>query len=544
MGGPGALREKAGPEVAVEQTPATSLALIESLRRPTCYPHAVDRVEVLETHISYVLLAGDFAYKIKKPVRLEFLDFSSLQARRFFCEEEVRLNRRTAPGLYLGVMAIGGEPLALGPCEEPVEYAVKMKRFPQEALFDRMARELRLEPGHVDALARVVARFHAAAPRAEACGGEASVERAVQPALDNFRDIAALEASSAVHASLGRLREWTLHERDALARRFALRRLDGLVRECHGDLHLGNVALIDGEPVPYDCIEFDARLRWTDVMSDVAFTMMDLEHHGLPRLAARFLNTYLEETGDYAGLRVLRFYRVYRALVRAKVARIRKRQCAIGTREYAAAQAEFLERLRLAERRARPAAPVLVLMHGLSGSGKTTASQLLLEALDAVRLRSDVERKRLHGLPGAARSASAPGGGLYARDESRRTYSHLATLAHEALASGYPVVIDAASLGRGERDRFRDVARAAGAAFELATCIAPDDVLRSRIEQRAQRANDASEAGPEVPELQRATCEPLGDDERVHCVTLDTAHAAEWKSAAESLARRFHAARP
>lgn len=519
---------------------ARTARLVEDLRRPSAYPHPAGEVKVFETHISYVLLAGDFAYKIKKPVRLGFLDFSSREARRFFCEEEVRLNRRAAPELYLGVVAIGGDPPAIGSGAEPLEHAVKMRRFPQENLLDNLAREGRLEPAQVDALARAVARLHATAPRAEAGDGHDSVERAAQPALDNFRDIAALEAGATIQASLGRLREWTLHERDALARRFAVRRIDGFVRECHGDLHLANVVLIDGEPVPYDCIEFDPRMRWIDVMSDVAFTMMDLEHQGQPRLAARFLNAYLEQTGDYAGLRVLRFYLVYRAMVRAKIACIRAHQPGADDLVRASAHAELIARLRLATRLARRAVPLLVLMHGLPGSGKTTAAQLLLEALGAVRLRSDVERKRLHGLAASARSASAPGAGLYSRDESQRTYSHLAVLAHEVLASGFPVVVDAASLSRAERDRFRGVARAAGAAFELATCVASDEILRSRIARRAREASDASEAGLEVLDLQCATCEPLGDDERIHCVILDTGHAAEWQAAAESLARRFH----
>jgi uncharacterized protein len=297
-------------------------------------------------------------------------------------------------------------------------------------------------------------------------------------------------------------------------------------------------------PLPFDCIEFDARLRWIDVMSEIAFPVMDLEHHGLPRLAARFLGAYLEESGDYAGLRVLRFYLVYRAMVRAKVACIREHQSGPGTREHAAAHTEFLERLQLAERLASTAAPALILMHGLSGSGKTTVSQLLLEALGAVRIRSDVERKRLHGMPADARSASAPGANLYTREESRRVYERLATLAHEVLASGYPVVIDAASLDRSGRDRFRQVAREAGAAFELVSCVAPDEVLRERIERRARDANDASEAGLEVLDLQRRTCEPLGDDESAHCVTLDTTRGEEWKAAIERLARRFRAQRP
>jgi hypothetical protein len=513
-------------------------ALIDALREPACYPHPVGGVELLETHISYVLLAGEFAYKVKKAVRLGFLDFSSLQARRFFCEEEMRLNRRAAPDLYLGVVAIGGEPLAIGPCASPLEYAVKMKRFAQEALLDRMACEHRLGPGVVDALALVVARFHAGAARAGHCGAQESVERALRPALDNFRDILALEHSPEARRALDRLHQWTIDAGEALAERFALRRQEGFVRECHGDLHLGNVALIGPAPVLFDCLEFDERLRWIDVMSDVAFTVMDLEHHELPRLAARFLNAYLEETGDYAGLRVMHYYLVYRAMVRAKIACIREHQR--NPQSGADAHRELAQRLVLAGRLAPRAAPVLVLMHGLSGSGKTTASQLLLEALGAVRVRSDVERKRLHGLPARSPSASGVGQGLYSPDESRRTYAHLAVLAHEVLAAGYPVIVDAASLSRAERDRFRGVARAAGAAFELATCVAPGEILRARIGERARAGADASEAGPAVLALQEVTRDPLTGDERIHCTTFDTTHPAQWKAVAESFARRFH----
>lgn len=520
--------------------PARTARLVEGLRRAGAYPHPAGDVKVIETHISYVLLAGDFAYKIKKPVRLGFLDFSSPQARRFFCEEEVRLNRRTAPGLYLGVVAIGGDPPTIGAHAEPCEHAVKMRRFRQEDLLDHMAREGRLEPAQVDALAAAVARMHAAAPRAEAGDARDAVERAAQPALDNFRDIAALEAGGPVRESLLRLREWTLHERGALARTFASRRIDGFVRECHGDLHLANVVLAGGEPVPYDCIEFDPRMRWIDVMSDVAFTVMDLAHLGSPRLAARFLSAYLERTGDYAGLRVLRFYLVYRAMVRAKIACIRAHQPGASDRAHALAHAELVARLGLAERLARRPALALLLMHGLPGSGKTTASQVLLEALGAVRLRSDVERKRLHGLAASARSASAPGAGIYSPVESLRAYARLSTLAYEVLAAGYPVVVDAASLSRGERERFRHVAHVAGAAFEIVDCVAPEATLRSRLARRASEARDASEADVAVLERLCATREPLGDDERMHCVVLDTGHPGEWRAAAESLARRFH----
>jgi len=509
-------------------------ALIERLRQPAAYPHPVDRVELIETHASFVLLAGDFAYKIKKPVRLPFLDFSSLEKRRFFCEEELRLNRRTAPGLYLGVVAIGGVPASMDSREEPVEYALKMRRFAQDALLGRMAREGRLGASHVEALGRHVARFHAAAPRAAPCVD--AIARVVARALDNFRDIDALEPTPAVHATLARLHDWTREQAGALARRIALRHAQGFVRECHGDLHLANAVWLGGEPVAYDCIEFDPRLRWIDVMGDIAFTMMDLAGHGLPRLATRLLNAYLEETGDYGGLRVLRFYLVYRAMVRAKVARIRMHQGAVGVHDYVRALEEFQRHLLLAEELSRPGVPLLVLMHGLAGSGKTTASTRLAEGLGAVRVRSDVERKRLHGMAAAERSGSGLAEGLYTPDKSRRTYAHLAVLAHEVLAAGFPVVVDAAALTLEQRERFRRVARAAGADFEIASCIAPEASLRERVAARQSAASDASEAGLAVLALQRAAIEPLTDAERKHSVILDTAVASAWEKAVDSLA--------
>ena len=512
-------------------------AMAEAARlAPAPSPRVAGRFDLVETHISWVLLSGPDAYKIKKPVKLHFLDFSTLDKRRFFCEEEVRLNRRTAPGLYLGVVPIAGDPPMIGAQGDPVEYAVHMRRFPADMLFTRLAQDGVLTPAHIDALAASVARFHADAARAAPDDDVRAVDHAVAPAFDNLADIEALETPVAVRTALARLRDWTRREAYALASTFASRHVTGFVRDCHGDLHLGNVALIDGVPVPFDCIEFNPALRTIDVMSDVAFMAADLVYHGLPRLAARFLNAYLEATGDYAGLRVLRFYLVYRAMVRAKIACIRKHQPSIGHAQYAAAQADFVAHLRLARSLSRSRTRALLLMHGLSGSGKTYCSQELVEALGAVRLRSDVERKRLHGLEATARTQSAPGAGLYTDDISDRTYERLAALSAEVLASGLSVVVDAASLARRHRDLIRGVARSAGVPFQIVSCVAPDEILAARL---AERAGEASEADAAVLARQRETAEPLGEDERLHCVAFDTGRAAEWRRAAAAFARRF-----
>jgi aminoglycoside phosphotransferase family enzyme/predicted kinase len=495
--------------------------IVAALRSPACYPHPASDVEVIETHISYVLLAGDYAYKIKKPVALGFLDFSSLDARRHFCEEELRLNRRTAPQVYLDVVAIGGarDTPSVGGEGPALEYAVKMRRFPQEMLFDRLARDGGLEASHVDALAEAVARLHGAAERAGLAMEFGSAGAALARAMENFAQVAALG-----EALPRELHEWTLREHAALRETFSRRKRDGFVREVHGDLHLGNVVLLDGKPVLFDAIEFNPAFRWIDVMNEVAFTMMDLEWHGFPGLAARFLNAYLERTGDFAGLAVLRFYCVYRALVRAKIACIRMRQEGPGEAERSRVKADFADHVRLATRLSRPPGRQLVVMHGFSGSGKTLASQSLLERLGAVRVRSDVERKRLHRLEASARTGSDLREGMYAAAETDRTYERLAEISTRALASGYPVIVDATFLARVHRQRFAALAASFDVPFAIVDCVAPPAVLRERLERRARAGEDASEAGLRVLELQRATEEPLDAAER-SLATVCNVHA-------------------
>jgi aminoglycoside phosphotransferase family enzyme/predicted kinase len=515
--------------------------LVERLRERARYPHPADRVELIETHISWVLLAGDFAYKLKKPVDFGFLDFTALAARKRFCEEELRLNRRTAPGLYLDVVPIGGTP------EDPhlgatpaIEYAVKMRRFDQEALLDRIAKRGALTAAHVDAIAAAVADFHARierVPRASGCGAP---ERVVAFAEQNFEQLDALAASPADFEHLDRLRTWTGLEFSARREIIAERKRDGFVRECHGDLHLGNIALIDGRPVAFDCIEFNESLRWIDVMSEVAFLVMDLLDHRLDALAWRCLDRYLQLTGDYPGVAVLRFYLVYRAMVRAKVACLRARQPGLDAAALSRIADEYRGYFALATRLAESARPAIVLMHGLSGSGKTTVAQALLESLGAIRVRSDIERKRLHRLDPLARTGQALGAGLYGPEATRRTYDRLAAAARAIVEAGFPAIIDAASLRRGDRAAVRELARTLDVRFVVATCTAPDAVLRQRVTARSQAGADASEATAAVLDLQLATQEPLAANERGDAVVFDTAAGAGAIAAAvRELERRI-----
>jgi hypothetical protein len=489
--------------------------LIQALHDPRAYPHPVARVALTETHISWVLLAGEFVYKIKKPLDLGFLDFSTLARREHFCREELRLNRRLAPALYLDVLPITGAPDApvLGGPGTAIEYALKMRRFPQEALLDRVLARGALTPQHIDDLAQTLAAFHqrqaAIAPATSPFG---SPDAVLAPMRQNFTQIRP-RVAAAFQARLNQLAQWTETTHAQLRPVLEARHAAGFIRECHGDAHLGNMALLQGRVTLFDCLEFNDQLRWIDVISEIAFTVMDLDDRQHPTYAHRLLNGYLEATGDYAGLALLRFYLVYRALVRAKVAAIRLSQADVGAVERAHHEELFASYLALAERYTRPPAPALLITHGVSGAGKSTLAQWLVEALGAVRVRSDVERKRLEGATADAGADTGLNRGRYSSDMTARTYARLAELATTIVASGFSVVVDATFLRQAQRETLHAVARAQRVPFVILDLTAREDLLHARIAARAVQGRDASEATHAVLVQQLATREPLTTNE-------------------------------
>lgn len=497
--------------------------------KPQSYPHEAGTIERIETHISTILLTGRYAYKIKKPLDLGFLDFRTIAARRHFCEEELRLNRRLAPDLYLDVVAICGTPdtprLSSRDAEGAIEYAVKMKQFPQQSLLDCMLSSGRLTRLHVDELVRTVATFHAKVARTAGENRYGMPASVAAPMRQNFAQIRSFLKPSEASKELDELERWSLAEHAALTPLMAQRRRDGHVRECHGDLHLGNIALVDGHIRVFDCIEFNPGLRWTDIAAEIGFLVMDFSARVRPDLGARFLNAYLEITGDYAAVRLLPYYLVYRAMVRAKVACIRSRQTGITTSQRDAAITEFAAYVHLARTFIDASQPCLLITCGVSGAGKTTATQPLIEQLGnlgAIRIRSDVERKRLHGLAGAVRNNAAVGTGMYAAAATRSTYEELYRLARLLIEAGWPAIVDAGFLLRSRRARFRALAAEAGVPFLLLDCHAEADELRRRVAQRQAIGSDASEATLAVLEYQFDTAEPLTADERGDALSIDT----------------------
>ncbi len=491
--------------------------LIAALVNPACYPHSVESVQHLETHISHILLAGDYAYKIKKPLNLGFLDFTSLERRRRYCLDEVRLNRRLAPQLYLDCIPIGGSvenPRLGGEPATALEYAIKMRRFSQTALLDRCLAEGRLQPRHIDALARQLAAFHGAIARADPGQSWGAPAQVQQPAQDNFDTLRQLLEHPADLELLQYLEQWTLAAYRRLQGTLEDRKANGFIRECHGDLHLGNILLEEEQILIFDCIEFNDEFRWIDVMSDLGFLLMDLRQRGADGLAWRLLDGYLEASGDYGGLRVLPYYKVYRALVRAKIAAIRRRQPDLSVAQRAAVASDCRAYLELAATFTRPSPPFLLIAHGVSGSGKSYLTAQLAEAPGAIRIRSDVERKRLFGLDALENSHSGLEQGLYTADASRRTYERLYTLAEQILTAGYPVLVDATFLEAERRRTFRALAAAWGVPFILLACEADPGTLRGRVAQRRTRGDDAAEADVVVLERQLRHYLPPRPEER------------------------------
>ena len=510
-------------------------ALINALLQPRAYPHPVASIELVETHISWVILTGTYAYKVKKAVRLDFLDFSSLERRQHFCEEELRLNRRWAPTLYLEVIPVRGtadNPIIGGDSGSPIEYALKMRQFPQDAQLDEQLHAGLLNEKDMVSLAETIARYHEQANIIEYANDRESVGKVRAPMMENFSPL-----RQAIDMDLlSRVQQWTVNSLRELKPRLIQRRKDGFVRECHGDLHLANLVRLPEGIVAFDCVEFSPELRNIDVISDVAFLVMDLVAHARQDLAYVLLNRYLERTGDYSGMDVFNLYFVYHCMIRAKVAAIRSvERTATENRE------EDIEQLKhnlaVAARWIEAAPPKLIGMHGYSASGKTWVSTQLMSALPAIRVRSDIERKRLFALEETARSDSRPGAGIYTDRASARVYEVLLSITAGLLAAGFNVIIDASFLRRSDRQALRSLAETRGFFFGLVSTAADKALLVARLGKRRLGGEIVSEADTSVLDYQYAHADPLDAVERAHAVFVATDSATDPEQILKSLRR-------
>jgi aminoglycoside phosphotransferase family enzyme/adenylate kinase family enzyme len=497
--------------------------LIQALLNPAAYPHPVTDIELIETHISWVLLTGQYAYKIKKNVQFDFLDFSTLDKRHFYCQEELRFNRRFAPDLYLQVVPITGsaEHPHMNGSGEAIEYAVQMQQFDGSQLLSHIAERGELSAAIIDQLAALTANFHKNAKADTSSSHFGTPQETHHWFQGNFAHIRPLINNERFLQQILQSEHWGEQALKKNKRLMELRKQQGYIRECHGDLHLGNITLIDGRVTPFDGIEFNPGLHWIDVISEIAFVVMDLQFRGFKRLAHRFLNRYLSVSGDYEGLALLPYYLVYRALVRCKVALLRWEQ---HRNPQDLQEAESY--VHLAENYSQPKPSQLIITHGYSGSGKSTFSAQIAENLGFIHLRSDIERKRLIHQPEQGHAEKSAGNevnqGLYTPDNVLLVYRRLEELASSLLDAGFSVLIDAAFLQAKQRELFAELAAKKQVDFVILDFCTPEEELKRRISTRQQSGSDASEATLAVLAHQLETAQTFSGNELNHVIQIDT----------------------
>jgi aminoglycoside phosphotransferase family enzyme/predicted kinase len=500
-------------------------SLIDALSRPAAYPHPAADVQVRHTHISVVFLAGPYAYKVKKPVQLGFVDFSTPERRRHFCEAEVRLNRRLAPAVYHGVVPItrDGQAVRVGGRGEVIEWAVQMERLPEEATLQQRLLRGEVTPAVAEVLARRVAAFHAALPAGADAHGFGGFEAVARNARENFTQAAPLVGTTVSPAVHERLARRTDRELDRLRSLIESRATRGVPRDTHGDLRLDHVYLFPDRPPPadlviVDCIEFDDRFRFADPVADMAFLAMDLHFHGRRDLARAFADAYFRAAGDAEGSALLPLYAAYRAAVRGKVEgmQLAEREVPEAEREAARvrARAHWLLALGLLEEPARR--PALVLVAGLPGTGKSTLARGLAERAGFDILRSDVVRKELAG--------GLTGEALYTPKWGRRTYAECLRRAEALLFEGRRVLVDANFRREEQRRLFLDRAGRWAVPALLLLCRADPAEIRERL---ARRHGDASDADWSVFAKLAAEWEESGAATRPWCREVVTTGARE-----------------
>lgn len=513
-----------------------SLNLIKALQDPKLFDHPVSRFQVIETLLSWILLTGPYAYKIKKPILLDFVDYSSLEKRKYYCQEELKLNQALAGALYVGVIPIRGseahprlnrdgaaEGVGEGMGEgEIIEYALKMHEFPQDHLLPRLLLAGRIAEEDLEQMGMMLGKFHHQAEKLEPITATLSSfgtpDRIKSDCLDNFKDYGEEVLNNAPFSAknLKIIKEWTLDKVDALFGFFEKRQSSGFVRACHGDLKINNLVLFENQILAFDCIEFNPAFRFIDITNDIAFLTMDLKAKNYLYEACYFLNCYLSWTGDYEGLKGLRFYELYRAMVRRKVVGLSHGQNYID-------EAKSYEELAL--KLIVPQSPQLILTSGVSGSGKTTLSRKMAAKLSAIHIRSDVERKRLFSSYFASettRDKDSDTSSLYTKEKTQKTFERLYQLAKQIILDGYSVIVDAAFLSLSSRESFFKLAQSLQVPFHILHCEAPYPLLCERIQKRLAEKKDASDATQVVLEEQLKVVDPFSEIEKEYVISVST----------------------
>jgi aminoglycoside phosphotransferase family enzyme/predicted kinase len=508
--------------------------LVQAMMRPDFYPEVPDRVELRQTHVSFIFLAGDRVYKVKKPVRFPFLDCVELEKRYSLCADEVRLNSRLSPDVYLGVFPIlkSGEDFALGPKvekahREAVEYAVKMLRLPEDRMLDRLISRRLVDASAIRSLAERVARFHAsvACNRANAYGSAAALRDSMAAEmLENTQFVGQTLLQSQLDTIDAFFKRFVTSHRELLEGRVR----DGFVREGHGDLRAEHICLTDGHIEVIDCVEFSERFRYCDVASEVAFLAMDLERLKAPSLAEQLVETYGELTRDHELPLMLPFYKCYRASIRGKVESLRSLQEEVGHSGREEARQLARDYFVLACRYARFSVPALIVVCGLSATGKSTVARMIQHRTGFEIVNSDIVRKRLAGVSPYQRMAAPYGGGIYSDEFSRLTYATLLEDAANAPRAGRGAILDATFKRVADRLKVLAIAEDAKVPVIFIECVASKEEAIRRLNARAKRSDtEVSDATVNVYEVQRREFEPIREIPARYHLVIDTGREQE-----------------
>jgi aminoglycoside phosphotransferase family enzyme/predicted kinase len=499
-------------------------ALRQALQNPALYPDPTTTVEVRETHISMVFLTEQYAYKIKKPVELGFLDFSTLDRRHFYCEQELTLNRRLSTDVYLEVIPlyrdqhhytfVGNRPVA--------EYVLKMRRLPEDCSLPALLQQGLVTAETVEALAQRLATFHQAHPLPGGSEQYGSPDQVRDDWEENFAQTTDSIDHTITQQTYAHIRQAVTTFLTQHAAWFTERQHCGHVRDCHGDLRAEHIYFEPGHIQIIDCIEFNQRFRYIDVASEVAFLAIDLERLGAPELANHFVRAYAQFSEDASLYRLLDFYRCYRAYVRGKVTSMRLHQ-PLPPIQRAPLQQRAETFFALAARYAtRLTRPLLLLTTGLIASGKSTVAAGVAAALDLRIWRSDAIRKELAGLHPEASGRDTYGAGLYSAASTHQTYAALEDRARTTLKQGQAVLLDAAFSKRAERQQMVTLAQEVGADCCLLECLAPAEVLRARLRQREHASTSISDAREDILAPFQRDYEPVQPDEGMCHIPLET----------------------
>ncbi|MBI2353993.1 MAG: AAA family ATPase [Deltaproteobacteria bacterium] len=491
--------------------------ILKSLLKPEAYPEPTHYVEMLQTHVSWIFLTDSHAYKVKKAVDFGFLNFSTIDRRRFYCNEEVRLNRRLCPDIYEGVVELRETPggaafFGDGPI---IDFAVRMKRMPAERMLDRMVKSNEISVADMREVARVIAAFHQAAPTSPAISEYGHLDRIMFNWLENLEQMIPFEDTTLPAGERERIREWVSSFAEENAELFSRRVDEGFIRECDGDIHLENICMLADRVCIFDCIEFNERFRCCDTAADVAFLLMDLDYHGRHDLAGEVIAAYLAASGDSGMTALIDFYKIYRAVVRGKVESFRLNDHGIERheRERAAERATRYFRLARGYIERRGLRPTLFITCGVMGCGKSTLAEQLCFELGIAGFSSDAVRKRLAGLQPGTPVPEAYAAGLYDRRTSDAVYAELIRLAEAELASGRSVLLDASFMRRADRSRCATLAERCSAAFVILRVTCGDAENRRRLTERSASGRSVSDGRVELLDQQRQAFEPPGEEE-------------------------------